>query len=45
VKDRIVRQRESARRREIRQSLAEELREQADVEIQEGYFEEEVPSE
>jgi len=45
VKDRIVRQLESARRREVRQSLAEELREQANVEIQEGYFEEEVPSE
>lgn len=45
VKDRIVRQLESARRREVRQSLAEELREQANVEIREEYFEEEVPSE
>jgi peptidyl-prolyl cis-trans isomerase C len=45
VKDRIVRQLESAKRREIRQSLAEELRKQANVEIQEEYFEEEVPSE
>jgi peptidyl-prolyl cis-trans isomerase C len=45
VKDRIVRQLESARRREVRQSLADELREQAKVEIQEGYFEEaEAPS-
>jgi len=45
VKDRIVRQLESARRRDVRQSLAEELRKQATVEIQEGYFKEEVPSE
>jgi peptidyl-prolyl cis-trans isomerase C len=46
VKDRIVRQLESARRREVRQTLAAELREQASVEIQEGYFEgEEIPSE
>jgi peptidyl-prolyl cis-trans isomerase C len=43
VRDRIVRQLESARRREVRQSLAKELREQADVEIREGYFEEEAP--
>ncbi len=45
VKDRIIRQLESARRREIRQSLADELRQQANVEIHEAYFEEEVPSE
>jgi len=44
VRDRIVRQLESARRREVRQSLAKELRQQADVEIREGYFEEEAPS-
>ena len=45
VKDRIVRQLESAKRREIRQSLAEELRRQANVEIREDYFKEEAPSE
>ena len=45
VRDRIVRQLESARRREVRQSLAKELRQQAKVEIREGYFEEEAPSE
>lgn len=45
VKDRIVRQLESARRREVRQSLAEELRGQANVEIQEVYFQEEVAPE
>ena len=45
VKDRIVRQLESSRRREIRQTLAAELREEASVEIVEGYFEQEVPSE
>jgi peptidyl-prolyl cis-trans isomerase C len=45
VKDRIVRQLESERRREVRQSLAEELRKQTNVEIQKGHFEEEVPSE
>jgi peptidyl-prolyl cis-trans isomerase C len=45
VKDRIIRQLESTRRREIRQTLAEELRGRTKVEIQEGYFEEEVPSE
>jgi peptidyl-prolyl cis-trans isomerase C len=45
VRDRIIRQLESARRREVRQSLARELRQQAKVEIREGYFEEEAPSE
>jgi peptidyl-prolyl cis-trans isomerase C len=45
VRDRIIRQLESAKRREVRQSLAEELRREAKVEIREGYFEEEVPSE
>jgi peptidyl-prolyl cis-trans isomerase C len=45
VKDRIVRQLESAKRREIRQSLAEELREQVRVEIREDYFGTETPSE
>jgi len=45
VRDRIVRQLESAKRREIRQSLATELRQQADVQIHQEYFEEEVPSE
>lgn len=44
VRDRIVRQLESTRRREVRQSLAKELRQQADVEIREGYFEEGAPS-
>ena len=45
VRDRIVRQLESARRREVRQSLAKELRQQAKVEIREGYFEGDAPSE
>jgi peptidyl-prolyl cis-trans isomerase C len=45
VKDRIVRQLESAKRREIRQSLAEELRQEAKVEVDETYFKEEAPSE
>ena len=44
VRERIVRQLESTRRREVRQSLAKELRQQAAVEIREGYFEEEAPS-
>jgi peptidyl-prolyl cis-trans isomerase C len=39
VRERIVRQLESARRREVRQSLADELRDKSNVEIQEGYFE------
>jgi peptidyl-prolyl cis-trans isomerase C len=44
VRDRIVRQLESVRRREVRQTLAKELRQQGNVEIREGYFEEEAPS-
>ncbi len=45
VKDRIVRQLESAKRREIRQSLAEELRQEGGVEIDEAYLEKETSSE
>jgi peptidyl-prolyl cis-trans isomerase C len=45
VKDRIIRQLESAKRREVRQSLAEELRQQANVEVDEAYFEKEAPEE
>lgn len=44
VKDRIVRQLEATKRREIRQSLAEELRNRSKVEIREDYFKEETSS-
>ena len=45
ARDRIVRQLESAKRREIRRSLAEELRKKANVKVDETYFEKETPSE
>ncbi len=44
VKDRIVRQLESAKRREIRQSLSEELRQAGNVEVDESYFGKEAAS-
>jgi peptidyl-prolyl cis-trans isomerase C len=44
VRDRIVRQLESTKRREIRQSLAGELREKSKVVIHEKYLEPEAPS-
>lgn len=44
VKERIIRQLESSKRREIRTSLAEELRGKRDLEIREEYFGGDAPS-